>query len=143
MGGIENGTTKQHDNDCKYKWEVNRLLELLKEIKAKTDGYFLTVAWQYEYDKESTWFDTDEGEETYSLTEGASYPLPHIKNKSLEIKRITCEGEIVRAEICVDYETVVVCNDGEPVIAHASDSYSVCGDSVHQSLILKLSIKKQ
>ena len=31
MGGIETWETKQHDLDCKYKWEVNRLLELLKE----------------------------------------------------------------------------------------------------------------
>ena len=31
MGGIENGETEQHDLDCKYKWEVNRLLELLEE----------------------------------------------------------------------------------------------------------------
>ena len=31
MGGIENGETEQHNLDCKYKWEVNRLLELLEE----------------------------------------------------------------------------------------------------------------
>ena len=31
MGGTENYETEQHDRDCKYKWEVNRLLELLKE----------------------------------------------------------------------------------------------------------------
>lgn len=31
MGGVENGETEQHDLDCKYKWEVIRLLELLKE----------------------------------------------------------------------------------------------------------------
>lgn len=31
MGGIENDETKLHDLDCKYKWEVIRLLELLKE----------------------------------------------------------------------------------------------------------------
>lgn len=30
MGGIENGETEQHDLDCKYKWEVTRLLELLE-----------------------------------------------------------------------------------------------------------------
>ena len=30
MGGIENGETERHDLDCKYKWEVIRLLELLE-----------------------------------------------------------------------------------------------------------------
>ena len=31
MGGIENGETKLHDLDCKHKWDVIRLLELLQE----------------------------------------------------------------------------------------------------------------
>ena len=33
MCGIENSVTIQHDQDCKYKWEVSRLLELLTEYK--------------------------------------------------------------------------------------------------------------
>ena len=33
MGGIENGETEQHDLDCKYKWEVSRLLDILKGIE--------------------------------------------------------------------------------------------------------------
>lgn len=36
MGGIENGETLQHDRDCKYKWEVERLLNLLNEFKEET-----------------------------------------------------------------------------------------------------------
>ena len=34
MGGIENEETEMHDLDCRYKWEVNRLCDLLKEYKA-------------------------------------------------------------------------------------------------------------
>ena len=33
MGGIENGETRLHDLDCRYKWEVDRLYDLLKEYK--------------------------------------------------------------------------------------------------------------
>ena len=33
MGGIENGETKLHDLDCRYKWEVDRLYALLTEYK--------------------------------------------------------------------------------------------------------------
>ena len=36
MGGIENGETMQYDWDCKYKWEVEWLLDLLKEYKEET-----------------------------------------------------------------------------------------------------------
>ena len=35
MGGIENRETKQHDLDCKYKWEVERLIDLLNEQEEK------------------------------------------------------------------------------------------------------------
>lgn len=31
LSGIENSETEQHDLDCRHKWEVIRLLELLKE----------------------------------------------------------------------------------------------------------------
>jgi len=33
MGGVENGETEQHDLDCKYRWEVSRLIELLKDCE--------------------------------------------------------------------------------------------------------------
>ena len=33
MGGIENGETEKHGLDCKYRYEVSRLLDLLKEIE--------------------------------------------------------------------------------------------------------------
>lgn len=33
MGGIDNGETEQYELDCKYKWEVSRLIDLLRESK--------------------------------------------------------------------------------------------------------------
>ena len=50
--------------------------------------HYLVMKWDYKYDKESTWFDEDSGEEQYELKEGASYTLPHIKEKSLEIRSL-------------------------------------------------------
>ena len=104
--------------------------------------YVLLVKWDYTYDKESTWYDTDAGEERYALQEGASYPLPHIRKKSLDIRSLTQVGEGVCAEIYTDYQTVRVCSDRAPVTVHVSDSYSVAGDSVHQSLCLAIQIEK-
>ena len=49
------------------------------------DKPLLVMKWDYKYDKESTWFDEDHGENEYELIEGASYKLPHISDKSLEI----------------------------------------------------------
>ena len=31
------------------------------------DNYLLAMKWDYEYDKESTWFDEDSGEKQYEL----------------------------------------------------------------------------
>ena len=105
--------------------------------------YCLIMKWDYTYDKEGTWFDEDSGKEIYDLTEGASYPLPHIRKKQMELRSVSAQGDSVNAEIYLDYHTVTVSNDGAPVIAHASDSYSVAGDSVHQSLTLAFTIAKQ
>lgn len=33
MSGVENSETERHDLDCKYKYEVDRLYDLLKEYK--------------------------------------------------------------------------------------------------------------
>lgn len=52
-------------------------------------------------DKESTWFDEDSGENQYDLVEGASYKLPHISNKSLEICSLMADGDLIKAEIYV------------------------------------------
>ena len=101
---------------------------------------FLVMKWNYTYDKESTWFDEDSGEEQYELEEGAVYALPHIR-KRLEICSVTVGDDFVRAEIYVDYKTYTVCSDGDPVVGDASDDYSVAGDSVHQSLSMKFTVK--
>ena len=35
MSGINDSQTEQYNLDCKYKYEVNRLIELLKEVKGE------------------------------------------------------------------------------------------------------------
>ena len=102
--------------------------------------YYLIMKWDYKYDKESTWFDEDSGENQYDLVEGASYKLPHISDKSLEIRSVTAEGDLVKAKIYVD-QTYTVCNNGESVVAYAHDDYMVAGDSVSQTLRMELMIK--
>ena len=104
-------------------------------------AFCLIMKWDYKYDKESTWFDEDHGENQYDLIEGASYKLPHISDKSLEIRSVISEGDLVKAEIYVDHETYIVCNSGECVVAFAHDDYMVAGDSVSQTLRMELVIK--
>ena len=104
-------------------------------------AFCLIMKWDYKYDKESTWFDEDHGENEYELIEDASYKLPHISNKSLEIRSVAIEGALVKAEIYVDHETYTVCNSGECVVAFAYDDYMVAGDSVSQTLRMELTIK--
>ena len=104
------------------------------------DNHVLVMKWDYKYDKESTWFDEDHGENEYELIEGASYKLPHISDKSLEIRSVTAEGDLVKAKIYVD-QTYTVCNNGESVVAYAHDDYMVAGDSVSQTLRMELTIK--
>ena len=104
------------------------------------DKHLLVMKWDYKYDKESTWFDEDHGENEYELIEGASYKLPHISDKIFEIRSLA-EGDLIKAEIYVDHETYTVCNNGESVIAYAHDDYMVAGDSVSQTLRMELTIK--
>ena len=99
------------------------------------------MKWDYKYDKESTWFDEDHGENEYELIEGASYKLPHISDKSLEIRSVISEGDLVKAEIYVDHNTYTVCENGEPVVGYAYYDYMVAGDSVSQTLRMELTIK--
>ena len=103
--------------------------------------HLLFMKWDYKYDKESTWFDEDSGENQYDLVEGASYKLPHISNKSLEICSLMADGDLIKAEIYVDHKTYTVCNNGESVVAFAYDDYMVAGDSVSQTLRMELTIK--
>ena len=122
----------------------NPIVRAIKGVqRVKHNMYCLVIKWDYEYEKEGTWFDNDSGEDRYAFLEGASYPLPHIKEKSLEIRSVTYDSDTVKAELYVDCHTVTVSNVGDPVTVHASNSYSVCGDCVHQSLSLKIVIEKQ
>lgn len=105
------------------------------------DKRLLVMKWDYKYDKESTWFDEDSGENEYELIEGASYKLPHMSDKSLEIRSVTVEGNLINAEIYVDHETYTVCDNGEPVVSYAHDDYMVSGDSVSKTLRMELTIK--
>lgn len=107
------------------------------------DKYVLVMQWNYEYDKESTWYDEDSGEKRYELVEGAQYPLPHEDKIKVVIESVVNDGAIVKAEVYVDHHTVTVVSDGEPVVAHASNSYSVAGDSVHESWSLMFTIEKE
>lgn len=107
------------------------------------EEYRLIMKWDYEYDKEGYWLDNDSGENCYELTEGKSYPLPHIDKKKVEIRSVSNDGGNVKAEVYVDYHTVTVCNDGEPVVANASYSYMAAGDSVYQRLHLTFTIEKR
>lgn len=102
---------------------------------------YLIVKWNYDYNKESTWYDEDSGEEQYELKEGAVYKLPHIREKRLEILSVTEDGDLVKAEIYVDYKTYTVSGDGEPVVGYAHHDYSVAGDSVSQTLCMEFTIK--
>lgn len=104
--------------------------------------HLLVMKWDYEYDKESTWFDEDHGQERYELTEGAAYPLPHLRGKRLEVRSIETDADLLKAEIYADHRTYTVCNHGEPVVGYAHDDYSVAGDSVSQTLRMELSIKQ-
>ena len=104
-------------------------------------NHYLVMKWDYKYDKESTWFDKDHGENEYELIEGASYKLPHISDKSIEIRSVTAEGDLIKAEIYVDHETYTVGNNVESVVAYAHDDYIVAGDSVSQTLRMELTIK--
>lgn len=104
---------------------------------------YLVMKWNYEYDKESTWFDEDSGEERYELTEGAEYPLPHEEKLKVEIRSVIKEGDTVRAEVYVDHHTFTVTSGGEPAETHASNSYSVAGDSVHESWCLRFTLEEK
>lgn len=102
---------------------------------------YLIMKWDYTYDKESTWFDKDSGEKQYELKEGAAYPLPHISDKNLEILSVSTEGDIIKAEIYIDHRTYTVSSSDEPTVAYANDDYMVAGDSVSQTLCMKLKIE--
>lgn len=109
-----------------------------------TDGdvyYNLVINWRYKYDKEGR-TNNEDGEDFYDLEEGATYSLPYMSERKLEIRRVKAEGDTITAEVYAGYDTVTVSNKGEPAYAYADNEYSVCGDCVHESLSMALTIKK-
>ena len=103
-------------------------------------NYYLFVKWDYKYDKEGWWIENYSGENEYELVSGASYELPRIWEKSIEILSVETDGDAVAAELDVANRIVSVKNDGVFVKVHASDDYMVCGDSVSQDLWMEITI---
>jgi|GEM_PF-1436163 len=98
------------------------------------DKHILVMEWSYHYDKEGTWFDTDEGEYGYELLPNTHFILPHLRNKRIVIADATREGEVITVTLKGEYRTFTVKNDGVAVTEQVSDDYMAAGDSVHQSL---------
>ena len=101
----------------------------------------LVIKWRYKHDKEGRG-DEEEGEDFYDLELGATYSLPYMSDRKLEIRRVKVDGDTITAEVYAGYDTVIVSNKGEGVHAYAYNEYSVCGDCVHESLSMSLTIKK-
>ena len=103
--------------------------------------YNLIMKWDYDYDKEGTWFDEDQGVVSYILQENTHFVLPHSIKKRVEVRKVAVIDGVATAEIYVDYSTYIVTSGAEPVVAHASESYSVAGDCVDKSWVLEFSIE--
>ena len=111
-------------------------------FETEVDVYYnLVIKWRYKHDKEGRG-DEEEGEDFYDLEEGATYSLPYMSDRKLEIRWVKVDSDTITAEVYAGYDTVIVSNKGEPVYAYASNEYSVCGDCVHESLAMSLTIKK-
>lgn len=105
------------------------------------ERHCLVVKWDYHYDKEGTWSSTDEGEIRYLLQPNTYFPLPNIEKKKAELLSVEKVEDSIRVELKVEYQTVMVYSAGEPVTVYVSNSYSVCGDSVYESLRLIFSVE--
>jgi hypothetical protein len=104
------------------------------------EKHVLVMAWKYSYCKEGVWDDDEEGVKEFELTEGAPYTLPQFYRKKLEIRSVKAEDGRITAEIYADSHTYRV-KEGEFTEGHAHNSYSVAGDSVSETLYMKLSIQ--
>lgn len=101
----------------------------------------LIMQWDYQYDKEGTWFDDDSGVVSYILQENTHFALPHSIKKRVEVRKVEITDDIVKAQIEVDYNTYTITSGAEPVVAHASESYCVAGDCVDLSWVLMFTIE--
>ena len=103
-------------------------------------NHYLVMKWHYDYDKEGTWFDEDDGCEQYEIKEGASYSLPHMHGKTLTIQSVKeCDGT-VEACIHAGYESYTVKSGGDPVEGYVHHDYSAAGDSVSTSLYMTFTV---
>lgn len=99
----------------------------------------LLIKWDYKYDKESTWFDEDSGEDRYELVP-STHDLPKMMRKRFDILRVEeTEGKIT-AELIIDGVPVTLSEGDEPYKKHVSYDYSVCGDCVSTDLYMNISI---
>ena len=105
------------------------------------ERHCLVMKWSYDYDKEGTWFDSDEGVYGYELTADTHFPLPHIEKKVVEILEVSQEGDLITAYLRLGVDTFTVKSDGAEVQQHVSDSYAAGGDVVHQSIAMTFTIK--
>lgn len=104
------------------------------------DRHCLIMKWDYDYDKEGTWFDHDSGEQRYALTPNTVFSLPHMDRKKLEIVSVHTQGERTGVELRVDGYPRTVYSDAESVSVHVSYDYMASGDSVATSLHLLFSV---
>ena len=108
-----------------------------------TPKYYLQIKWSYLYNKESTWFDQDSGEEYFELVEEKEYALPRIPEKTLKINALQESAEKIQAEIYVDYQTFTLAYGAPPIAKTVSYDYCVCGDCVSQTLHILCSIERK
>jgi len=103
--------------------------------------YNLIMKWNYNYDKEGTWFDEDQGVVSYILQENTHFTLPHSTTERVEVRKVEVIDGVATAEIYVDYSTYIVTSGAEPVVARASDSYCAAGDCVDLRWVLEFTIE--
>ena len=102
----------------------------------------LTLDWHYNYDKEGSWSDDEDGTTTFVIEEGAEYPVPNMSNKKMLLHSVKEEDGVLSLQIDVDSHRYTVRSD-EPssVVGHCGYSYSVAGDCVNISLNFKMRIE--
>ena len=100
----------------------------------------INVSWTYNYDKEGTWFDTDEGSFELSAVVGASCELPHLMGKYIKVTDVVSDGEGLTIALDINGSTYTVTRGKDPELARVASSYSVAGDVVYQDITLEISV---
>ena len=100
----------------------------------------INVSWTYNYDKEGTWFDNDEGVFTLSAVVGESLELPHLMKRYIKVTEVVQDGEGLTVTLDVNGTAYTVTSGKEPVVARVASSYSVAGDVVYQDITLIITV---